>query len=355
MELTFSYEKKATGLQFLGRRENVASLKQNILEGRHTALCSAPKEGKSSLIDHTLFQMKASCPVALCELQADNVIIPEDFLKTFYAALKAFLPASEGEWKPTEVFSQEECYRLFSAPARLFVPSQRAQKLVIVIREFQRLDSLEGAEVLMRAFRDAFRDTAGTPVVYILTGSQLNAAKELFDKSPFFGSSVHSIRLSPLSEVDIFNYIHSRLDTTGKVMERTDIDAVIRIFGGDNIWYIKHFMALCDSLTRGYVNTPVMREAMWGLISSQLPWFNYIVSNLSCFQLRFLKALIDKGPQCNFSSAAVLRGYALNSSANVARVRQALLKKEIISYEKPRGWYIIDPLFRYWLEKYFFK
>jgi hypothetical protein len=37
------------------------------------------------------------------------------------------------------------------------------------------------------------------------------------------------------------------------------------------------------------------------------------------------------------------------------RVRQALMKKEIISEEKGKGVYIIDPLFRYWLEKYFFQ
>lgn len=355
MELMFSYEKRASGKQFLGRREDVSLLRQKILDGRHVALYSPPKAGKSSLIEQTVMQMKGACPVALCEIDASNVIILEDFLRRFHSAFGDWLPAGQDGWIPATDVTQEECRRLLGAPARIFAPSPRAQKLVIVIHEFQRLDSLDGSQVLMRAFREVFRETSGSAVTYLLTGSQLNAMKELFVKSPFFGSDIFPMSLSPLSETDIYNYVRSRLDMTGKVMERSYIDEVIRTFGGDNIWYIKHFMALCDSLTRGYVNPPVIKEAMLGLISSQMPWFNYIVSNLSCFQLRFLKALIDKGPECNFSSSAVLRDYALNSSANVARVRQALLKKEIISYEKARGWYIIDPLFRYWLEKYFFK
>ena len=48
--------------------------------------------------------------------------------------------------------------------------------------------------------------------------------------------------------------------------------------------------------------------------------------------------------------------YSLNSSANVRRLKDALMKKEILTFvgedAKP---VILDPLFEYWLRNYYFK
>ena len=46
--------------------------------------------------------------------------------------------------------------------------------------------------------------------------------------------------------------------------------------------------------------------------------------------------------------------YSLNSSANVSRVKDALMKKEIISFTDKDEPVILDILFRYWLENRYF-
>ena len=54
------------------------------------------------------------------------------------------------------------------------------------------------------------------------------------------------------------------------------------------------------------------------------------------------------------SSAEMVERYRLNSSANVARVKDALQKKEVITFDSEDNARIIDPLFAYWLRNYYF-
>ena len=55
------------------------------------------------------------------------------------------------------------------------------------------------------------------------------------------------------------------------------------------------------------------------------------------------------------SSAEMVERYRLNSSANVKRVREALVKKEIITFNEKEEPLIMDPLFEYWVTKYYFE
>ncbi len=352
MEIAFSYDRSVTGKQFLGRKSECEQLQKAILDGANIALYSAPKAGKSSLVSHVLLQLKESGrPVRFCKVLAGNAIRIEDFL-TSYARqcgemFKTSLPVPKGS------MTQEACEAVLMAVVPQ-IRSRSGERFVIQIEDFQRLESLEQSDGFMRAFRRLLEETREDAVCFLLTGSQLNAMKALFGKSPFFGNLMQIITLSRVEEQVLYDYVRKNLDVTGKVMEREDIYKIIRLLDG-NVWYIKHYMAMCDSMTRGYVNAAVMDGALSALISSQLPYFQYIASTLTCFQLRFLKALIDNGPKCNFSSARVMADYGLNSSANVVRVRDALLKKEIITRGEKGGWYFIDPLLCYWFKHYFFQ
>ena len=49
----------------------------------------------------------------------------------------------------------------------------------------------------------------------------------------------------------------------------------------------------------------------------------------------------------------VIEKYGLNSSANVRRVKDALKKKEVLTFNEKDEPVILDPLFEYWLRKYF--
>jgi hypothetical protein len=76
------------------------------------------------------------------------------------------------------------------------------------------------------------------------------------------------------------------------------------------------------------------------------------MSDLTTFQVNLLRAIVDG--HTRFSSAEVIRNYSLNSSANVRRLKDALCKKEIITFDEDDNPHIIDPLFEYWVTRTYF-
>ena len=77
------------------------------------------------------------------------------------------------------------------------------------------------------------------------------------------------------------------------------------------------------------------------------------MDNLMNHQISFLRAVLDGVTK--FSSTDTIAKYGLNSSANVRRVKDALKKKEIVTFDEKDEPEIIDPLFKYWAEKYYFE
>jgi hypothetical protein len=97
----------------------------------------------------------------------------------------------------------------------------------------------------------------------------------------------------------------------------------------------------------------VLVEALGNLVSIHEPRFNAIMADLTTHQVSFLRAVVDG--IVRFSAADVIRTYGLNSSANVKRVKDALMKKEVLVFDENDNPHIIDPLFEYWLRKYYFE
>ena len=88
------------------------------------------------------------------------------------------------------------------------------------------------------------------------------------------------------------------------------------------------------------------------MVSANLPRFKAIMDDLTGFQERFLKAVLDGNVK--FSTTEVIENYRLNSSANVKRLKEALMKKEVLSFNDKDEPSVQDPLFEYWLRKYYF-
>ena len=93
-------------------------------------------------------------------------------------------------------------------------------------------------------------------------------------------------------------------------------------------------------------------EALRMIISLHEPRFQAIVDDLTDHQLSLVAAVLDG--VIRFSASDVIEKYGLNSSANVRRVKDALKKKEVLTFNEKDEPVILDPLFKYWLEKHFF-
>ena len=93
-------------------------------------------------------------------------------------------------------------------------------------------------------------------------------------------------------------------------------------------------------------------EALKSMISIHEPKFRTMVNDLTDHQLSLMRAILDG--VIRFSTSEVIEKYSLNSSANVRRVKDALKKKEIITFNEKDEPVILDPLFEYWIGKYYF-
>ena len=94
-------------------------------------------------------------------------------------------------------------------------------------------------------------------------------------------------------------------------------------------------------------------QALKSLLSIHEPRFLSIVDDLTDHQLSLLRAVLDGVTK--FSASDVIEKYGLNSSANVRRVKDALKKKEVLTFNEKDEPVILDPLFEYWITKYFFE
>ena len=98
------------------------------------------------------------------------------------------------------------------------------------------------------------------------------------------------------------------------------------------------------------VSCDIFNNAVDQLLSQNTLLYQTEIEMLTNMQVNFLKAVADGVEQ--LSTAGVIRKYKLNSSANVSRVKRALVKKEII-YTLNKKTTFIDPVFELWFKRYY--
>lgn len=379
MDTPFVYDNYVTGRNFVGRKMECTILANLLEAGEQVAIYEPPKSGKMSVVQQTLFNMRAAGrQFSVAWVNLFNVRTVYDFLKRFGTAVIKPLYSTPAEYSQVVLRHLEGTHFLFD-PARfasheeivclnwepdendiekmLLLPyriaEERGVPCYVVIEEFQNLtragdfDYESVFHVLERIFAQK-----NTVVSYILTGSQVNAMKNIFEERKFFYRQVEHLPLQMVDDKDIIEHIIRGFRTSGKVIERDLVIGACKLFRS-NMWYLNHFVSICDSMSRGYLNEGILMEALKTIVSVNEPRFLAIVNDLTDHQLSLMRAIIDG--VVKFSATDVIDRYRLNSSANVRRVKDALRKKEVITFNEKDEPVILDPLFEYWITKYYFE
>ena len=346
-------------------------------QGVHVCFYDTAKSGKTSLLQHTLLQQRIhGWQFTVGQMSALNIRTTEQFLRRLGAVAIRSVASSPLEYSAIveqylggthfvfdrEVFSRSDeilslswdidetdIRAVLSLPQRL--AADREVNLLLIIEEFQNLDFIEDSYHLFKIFESVIaEDNKGC--TFIFSGSSYNAMQELFETKGLFYRRVEKFRLSPVDEKEIIDHVVKGFLSSGKVIDRDLLSGVCRMFRC-NMFYINHFAAICDSRSKGYIMEPVLMDALGCLLSIHEPRFRETMNNLTTHQVNFLRAVIDGYKK--FSTSEVIHRYALNSSANVKRVKDALMKKEILTFNDADEPFILDPLFEYWVKKYFFE
>ena len=183
-------------------------------------------------------------------------------------------------------------------------------------------------------------------------GVENHAMKLIFEEKKFFYRMFERVRLSPIDERVISDHITRTFQKVGRVIEPHQTEYIYNITDG-HPWYIWQLAECCFNLTKGYLSDNMLAEAVDTLLYTHAIRFQETVDNLSRYQLYLLRAIFDGVTKV--SSSSIINKYSLNSSANVHRVKEALTKKEVVIFETQDSPRIIDPIFRVWLDRYYFK
>ena len=381
MDSNFIYHKPATGKYFIGRTPDSNVLFNLLSQGENIVIYEPPKSGKTSLLYQTFFNMKIRrIQFSSAEYSFLNVRTTADLIMGLGSSIiKAAAPYAEEYQHIVAEFLQDTHFtfdrEVYDSKGRILslnwdiddqdieailtlpyrIAGRNGQKLIVVLDEFQNIMETEDGEHLCKLMEKIFgnlTDSDRNAASYILSGSRVNAMKEIFEHRKFFYRQVERVKLSTIDPREIIDFAVKGFLSEGKVLDKNLMLGVCKLFKS-NIWYINHFCSICDSLSKGYIMEPVLLESLQAIISLNEPKFQAAMNDLTTYQIYLLKAILEG--QTRLSSSEVIRRYNLNSSANVLRLKDALCKKEIITFEAEDKPVILDPLFEYWVSKVFFE
>ena len=377
MDTVFTYDRYVTGKSFVGRRSEQEQLAGLLARSENAVIYEPPKTGKTSLLRETFLSLRASqAGFRTVDLSLMSVRTAEAFAIRLASAVigqYAGTPEEIGEMCGRYLthsalrFDPESYARggnflslegpltdaslraVFSLPYRIAAESR--EKLYVCVFEFQNILLTDDPDHILQIFEEIVRKAPRGHCSWVWIGSMVNAMKDIFEVRRYFYRMVERVKLEPVSVKDIENYVTRGFLVSGKVIDKElirDVCAKLRC----NIYYVNHFAAICDGLSRGYITQAVVDESMLSLIAMHEPRFMAVMNGLTNFQVFLLRAILDG--ETKFSSSDVIAKYGLNSSANVVRLKDALEKKEIVTFLPGGGAVVLDPLFEYWVRKYFF-
>ena len=381
MDTLFPYSQYVTGKNFVGRKTDTTLLGNLLSQGENIVIYEPPKTGKTSLVQQTLLNMKMMGKAfAVGQMSALNIRTAGEFLlrmgstvvkmagstpAEYSAIVEKYLGgthfvfdnaayAERGEilslnWTP----DRDDASAILGFPFRL--AEDRGIQMFLIVDDFHcllHLDNPDGIFVPLNAAMKQARENGLRKFSFIILGSGVNAMHDIFRSSLLFHRQVERVKLSPIDQREMADHVMKGFLSGGKVISGELMMGACNLFQG-HPWYINQLAAICDSMTRGYIMEPVLIDALSCLISTHEPRFQAIMNDLTTHQVSLLRATVDGVTK--LSSADVIRRYGLNSSANVKRVKDALMKKEVLVFDENDIPSIIDPLFEYWVKKYFFE
>jgi hypothetical protein len=253
-------------------------------------------------------------------------------------------------WQPDD----NDIARLLELPQKLSMA--KGIRYVVVLNEFQNLMNADEYETVFRIMETQMKERdrkAQYQAVFIMMGGMFNAMKLIFDEKRYFYRQVNRVSLSNVDNKDIIEYlVKGFLSGMGKSFDRNLAMGACELFKS-NLWYINHLASICDALSKGFITETMMMDALNSMIAVHQIRFMSIVNDLTDHQLSLLRAVLDG--VVKFSSSEVIEKYHLNSSANVRRVKDALKKKEVITFNEKDEPLVLDPLFEYWLRQTYFE
>ncbi len=371
MESPFVFGQIVSAEGFVNRTKELQRLMYNVRSGVSTILISPRRWGKSSLVREMARRMQAETDFVFCFLDLFAIQSEEAFFEAYAKAiLKAFEHSWEGRLRlakellsglvplisfkadPNADFSikfkfdrQKDAGEILDLGQKLAL--QRGKRLVVCLDEFQNIEQFDDPLAFQKLLRSHWQ--LQTEVSFVLYGSKRHSMQQLFAERsyPFFkfGELVLLERISVDHWVPFIQRSFEQLGRSAPAgLVRDLVERMQR-----HTQYVQHFahLALYHTPEGSPLTEAILDRAQEQLIQHQTAYFQSEFQNLSKTQIAVLRMLLD-GLQSEFTSAANLKTYGLNSSATVVKALAALENKDVID-RLGGSISFTDPVFALWL------
>lgn len=370
MQSPFSFGRTVYEDYFTNRDADIRRLSSNFANGINTILISPRRWGKSSLVQKVAARFDGKrVVVVLLDLfpikseeefytQLSTAVIKATSgkLEAWIATAKKYLrqispkfsigtdSAEEFEisleWK-----SVQRNYKEVLGMAEK-IAKEKKMRIVICIDEFQNTAVFREPLLFQKRLRSEWQNHRH--VTYCLYGSKQHMMSELFEKQsmPFyrFGEIMY---LPKIEEKHWVKYITARFSKTKKKIS-DELAAQIAQMVKCHPYYVQQLSHLTWVRTQRKASAAELQLAIGDLLDQNSLLYAKETEDLSATQLNFLKAVASG--ETSLSSKEVIDDYRLGTSANVNKIKDTLLKREVIDVQ-PGKVEFIDPAFELWFRK----
>lgn len=369
----FIFGVATSGENFTDRKNETNRLLLNFQQGINTILISPRRIGKTSLV-RKVCELAKSDDLKIVYLDIFSCRSDREFYDAFATAVLRQTSSKLEEWidnakrflsritpkfsigtDPMTDFSvslelntkSEDVTDILQLPEK--IASEKGIKIVICIDEFQQIAEFSDSKTFQKRLRTVWQLQQN--VSYCLFGSKKHLMNELFERRslPFykFGDALY---LQKIATEDWVKYICERFDATNKSISPSLAEKIAQKVDNHSS-YVQQLAWLVWIHTDEIATEENFEEAWQDLLDQNTPLFEKQTENLTGYQLNFLRAIID-GVSKEFTTKNVLEKYNLGTSSNVAIVKRALIKKELIDIEK-KEIVISDIVLKEWLKREF--
>jgi hypothetical protein len=373
--LPFIYGKTVEMNNFTDREKECEQLIQNFFSLVNTTVISPRRWGKSSLVQKAAEQtMSKNKNIKVCLIDIFNVRSENGFYEHFAQSL---IKATSTRWEDWVENAKVFLFRLM--PKLSFTPDNQAEisfgiaweelnknpdeiidlaeniakakkiKIVVCIDEFQGIGNFEDSLAFQRKLRAHWQHHQN--VAYCLYGSKRHMLLDIFSnpEMPFykFGDIMF---LEKINNKTWGKFVRKRFKDTGKSITIKEAEYLAGQVENHS-YYVQQLAQQAWLRTKTACSIPIIDDSLQSIKNQLSLLFVGLTEMLTATQLYFLQAILDGETVFGQEN---LKKYRLGTSANIIRIKNTLLSKEIIDITA-KNIEIQDPVFKLWLKEEYFK
>jgi AAA+ ATPase superfamily predicted ATPase len=374
-KLPFIFGKSSDLINFTDREEEALRLEMNFKSLINTTIISPRRWGKTSLVKNVAEKIRRENKnIKVCMLDIFNVRNEIEFYEQF---AKGILKGTSNRWEEMAVNAKTFLSHLL--PKITFSPDSQAEisfgvgweilqknpdeilnlpetiakakkiSVIVCVDEFQAIGDFSENIAFQRKLRSHWQHHHN--VGYCLYGSKRTMLLDIFSNvsMPFykFGDIMF---LQKISNEKWGEFIKKRFEDTGKKITFEQAEYLAWLVDNHS-YYVQQLAQQAWLRTKTSCSKTIIDESQQSIKNQLSLLFVGQIETMTSTQINFLKAVLDG--ETAFTSQENLKKYRLGSSANLKKIKNALISREIIDISAQKV-DILDPIVKLWLKEDFF-